>query len=141
MLAAILKETQIQELKCATTPEHSLLCQCPLTRLTTHLQTPPPQSWVQRARSQRRSRDCRGSQRQLDAAIAQVSRPSLEPAPECPPFCQRPLTLLLPLVDWPVTSSAASILRATAPTRPRASPSSFPHWDSNPGRSGESRIS
>ena len=35
-LTAILKETQIQELECATAPEHLLLCQCPLTRLVSH---------------------------------------------------------------------------------------------------------
>ena len=33
-LAAILKETQIQQLECAAAPERSLLCQCPLTLLT-----------------------------------------------------------------------------------------------------------
>jgi hypothetical protein len=73
----------------------SLSCQRPLTRLTTHLRTPPPQSRAQQSRSRRRSRACRGSQGQLDAAIAQVSRPPLEPAPECSHFCQRPLTRLL----------------------------------------------
>ena len=30
-LAAILKETQVQQLECAAAPERSLLCQCPLT--------------------------------------------------------------------------------------------------------------
>ena len=35
-LAAILKETQIQELKCAAAFERSLSCQCPLTRLLSH---------------------------------------------------------------------------------------------------------
>ena len=35
-LAAILKETQIQELECAAAPERSLLCQCPLTRSLSH---------------------------------------------------------------------------------------------------------
>ena len=44
--------------------------------------------------------------------------------PKCSPSCQRPLTLILPLAAWPVTSSAASIMRVTAPTPPRASPSS-----------------
>ena len=34
-LAAILKETQIQELKCAAAPQCSLLCQRPLTALST----------------------------------------------------------------------------------------------------------
>ena len=35
-LAAILKETQIQELECAATPERSLFCQRPLTNLLSH---------------------------------------------------------------------------------------------------------
>ena len=34
----------LTSLKCACHPKCSLLCQRPLTRLTTHLQTPPPQS-------------------------------------------------------------------------------------------------
>tara|TARA_B100000575_G_C22537110_1_gene345247 strand:- start:58 stop:369 length:312 start_codon:yes stop_codon:yes gene_type:complete len=38
-------------------------------------------------------------------------------------FCQRPLTLLLPLAAWAETSSAALIFAAAAPTPPRASPS------------------
>ena len=54
------------------------------------------QSRVQRARSRRRSRDCRGSQGQLNAAIAQVSHLPLEPALECSPFMSAPaLTLFL----------------------------------------------
>ena len=39
-----LKGSAVTSLKCAATPECLLLCQRPLTRLTTHLQTPPPQS-------------------------------------------------------------------------------------------------
>ena len=35
-LAAILKETQIQQLECAAAPERSLLCQRPLTLLLSH---------------------------------------------------------------------------------------------------------
>ena len=34
-LAAILKETRIQELKCAAAPERSLLCQCADTKANT----------------------------------------------------------------------------------------------------------
>ena len=45
-LAAVLKETQIQKLECAAAPERSLFCQRPLTRLTTHLRTPPRCSLV-----------------------------------------------------------------------------------------------
>ena len=61
-----------------------------------HLTSNPTrsQSSSTTARSRRRSRDRRGPQGQLDAAIAQVSRPPLEPAPECSLLCQRPLTLL-----------------------------------------------
>ena len=47
-----------------------------------------------------------------------------EPAHECWPSCQRPLTLLLPLAAWITTSSAASMKWVTAPTPPMASPSS-----------------
>ena len=36
-LAAVLNETQIQHLECAAAPERSLLSQCPLTRLSTHV--------------------------------------------------------------------------------------------------------
>ena len=43
--------------------------------------------------------------------------------PECSLSCQRPLTLLLPLAAWATTSSAASMLTATAPTPRRASQS------------------
>ena len=35
-LAAILKETQIQQLECAAAPERSLLCQRPLTHMPQH---------------------------------------------------------------------------------------------------------
>ena len=45
-------------------------------------------------------------------------------ARECSLLCQRPLTLLLHLAAWMTTSSAASMMRVTAPTPPRASPSS-----------------
>jgi hypothetical protein len=38
-LAAVLKETKITTLKCATTLECSLSCQCPLTLLTAHLRS------------------------------------------------------------------------------------------------------
>ena len=38
-LAAILKETQIQQLECAAAPQRSLFCQRPLTR-TCHLTLP-----------------------------------------------------------------------------------------------------
>ena len=40
-LAAVLKETKITNLKCAAAPECSLLCQRPLTRLTTRLRSRP----------------------------------------------------------------------------------------------------
>ena len=72
-----LKGSAVTSLRCAAAPECSRLCQRPLTQLTTHLRTPPPQSRGQRARSRRRSRSRGGSQGQLDAAIAQVSRLAL----------------------------------------------------------------
>ena len=58
--------------------------------------TPPLHSTTQsvgkQPRSRRRSRSRGGSQGQLDAAIAQVSRLALEPALKCLPLCQWPLT-------------------------------------------------
>ena len=43
-LCEALKGSAVTSLKCATASECSPSCQRPLTRLTTHLQTPPPQS-------------------------------------------------------------------------------------------------
>ena len=43
-LAASLPECGLTSLECAAAPKCSPFCQRPLTRLTTHLQTPPPQS-------------------------------------------------------------------------------------------------
>ena len=43
-LCEALKGSSVTSLECAAAPKCSLLCQRPLTRLTTHLQTPPPQS-------------------------------------------------------------------------------------------------
>ena len=43
-LAASLPECGLTSLECAAAPKCSLLCQRPLTRLTTHLWCPPPQS-------------------------------------------------------------------------------------------------
>ena len=61
-------------------------------------QHPPPlpcsQSLEERTRSPRRSRSRGGTHGQHHAAIARVGRPTLEPTPQCSPFCQRPLTLL-----------------------------------------------
>jgi hypothetical protein len=63
-----------------------------------HSSTQPPlpclQSEGSRTRSRRRSRSRQGPQRQHHTAISRVRRPWLEPAPECSPFCQRPLTRL-----------------------------------------------
>ena len=46
-LCEALKGSAVTSLKCATAPKCSLLCQRPLTRRTTHLRTPLPQSRVQ----------------------------------------------------------------------------------------------
>ena len=46
-LSEALKGSAVTSLKCATAPKCSLLCQRPLTRRTTHLRTPLPQSRVQ----------------------------------------------------------------------------------------------
>ena len=73
--------------------------------------TPPlhstPQSVRKQPRSRRRSRSRGGSQGQLNAAIAQVSRLALEPALTCLPLCQRPLTRLS--LTFPIPSLARSV--------------------------------
>ena len=65
----------------------------------------------------------------LAASLPECGLTSLEcaAAPKCSPFCQRPLTLLLPMAVWPATSFVASTVMATAPTPPRASPSCARH--------------
>ena len=70
------------------------------------------QHLVQRPWPQRRSRSRRGPQGQHHAAIAQVGRMALKPAPECSPLCQRPLAILVPFWQlgqeralWPRSSS------------------------------------
>jgi len=82
-----LKGSAVTSLECAAAPKCLPFCQRPLTRRTTHLRTPLPQSRGQRSPSRRRSCDCRGPQGQLDAAITQVSRLPLEPAPESVRVC------------------------------------------------------
>ena len=73
-LCEALKGSAVTSLKCAATLERLLLCQCPLTLLTTC-----SQSGKQQPRSQGSSRSRRGPQGQLDAAIAGVGRLALEP--------------------------------------------------------------
>ena len=82
-LVEILPSTKIKSLECAAASKCLLLCQHPLTWLTTSL--PPPQSRTQQGQSRRRSRDCKGPQGQLDAEIAQVGS-------KCSLLCQSPLT-------------------------------------------------
>ena len=66
------------------------------------------QSCPEQHRSRRRSCSRGGPQGQLDAAVAGVRHPWLEPAPKCSPFCQRPLT--------PSASASAPVLAVSKAT-------------------------
>ena len=94
--------TSVRSLKYATNPNpNPYPSPNPLSAPLDMTQHPPllpcSQYEQQRPRSQGRRRSRRGPQGQLDAAISGVGRSALEPAPECLPFCQRPLTLLAPV--------------------------------------------
>ena len=85
-----LNGSAVTSLECAATLQVFAFLSAPVDT-TPHLHS-TPQSAGQRPRSRRRSRSRGGSQGQLDAAIAQVSRLALEPALKCLPLCQWPLT-------------------------------------------------
>ena len=106
-----LKGSAVTSLECATPPRVFAF-------LSTPLDTPqhPPtlqcsQSARQQPRSGRSSCSRQGPHRQLDAAIAGVGRPAIEPAPECSLSCQRPLALTACL-SWQCRWLRASDRRA-----------------------------
>ena len=89
-LAAILKETQITNLECATAPECLLLCQGPLTPLLFH-RFPYPSL----ADSSAMASEPRAPPRSLPSSTRRRSPSSSAPTtpkPKCLLSCQRPLT-------------------------------------------------
>ena len=99
--ACIQQNRVLESLKCAAArlnrPRVFTFLSTPLDMTQHPPLLPCSQYEQQRPRSQGRRRSRRGPQGQLDAAISGVGRSALEPAPECLPFCQRPLTLLAPV--------------------------------------------
>ena len=128
-LAAILKETQIQELECTAAPERSLLCQCPLTRLLSHRSHPAPrlQYWGQQHRGRGRLRARRHPQGDADhhpgvshrpRLFAFVSAPTLSPSPLHPSLA----------VSETISSETRAPLRSPPSSRRRRSPT----WSAPP---------
>ena len=118
-LAAILKETQISDLKCAATLSVFAFVSAPVDTLALlHIPALPlvcSLGW--------NSIGAEGASA-LAAILkeTQITTLGCAAALECSHLCQRPLTLLLPLAAWLETSSVASPSMATAPTPLRASP-------------------
>ena len=95
-LCEALMSSAVTSLECAATPsEPVMFAFVPAPVDTTPSLHSTTQPVGKQPRSRRRSRSRGGSQGQLDAAIAQVSRLALELALKCLPSCQRPLTHLL----------------------------------------------
>jgi len=120
-LAAILKETQITNLKCAAAPVSAFLSM-PIDTPTLSLSpphTPRSQSARQHDRRPRRLRARCHPQGDDD----HPSRVRCCPIVFAFVHCQRPLTLCHspPIAAWATTSSAASTTMATAPSPRRVS--------------------
>ena len=114
-LAAILKETMISTLRCASASGCSFLSQHPLTHGCS-LTILAPQ--LTRSLCDNHIGDKGASA--LAAVLKETQITDLKCAAALVRVCQRPLTHLLSSAVWPTTSSAALIVVAAAPTPPRA---------------------